>query len=75
LLAEVVLDGPAYGLNVVLVVAALLGAGWLLRRPGRAPDPLDAWLPITARNRSGRMVRILGPPEHVAAWMAVAASA
>ena len=31
-LAEVVLDGPAYGLNVLIVVAALLGAGWLLRR-------------------------------------------
>lgn len=47
-LAEVVLDGPAYGLNVVIIVAALLGAGWLVRRQGRAPDPLDAWLPITA---------------------------
>ena len=47
-LAEMVLDGPAYGLNIVIVVVALLGAGWLLRRPGRAPDPLDAWLPITA---------------------------
>ena len=47
-LAEVVLDGPAYGLNIVVVVAALLGAGWLLRRRGRAPDPLDTWLPVTA---------------------------
>jgi len=47
-LAEVVLDGPAYGVNVLIIVAALLGAGWLLRRTGRAPDPLDAWLPITA---------------------------
>lgn len=48
LLAELVLDGPAYGLNIVMVVAATLVAGWLLRRPGRAPDPLDAWLPATA---------------------------
>jgi Domain of unknown function (DUF4173) len=48
LLAELVLDGPAYGLNIVIVVAAALGAGWLLRRPERAPDPLDAWLPATA---------------------------
>ena len=32
----------------MIIVAALLGAGWLLRRSGRAPDPLDAWLPITA---------------------------
>src|SRR4029079_17706687 len=47
-LAEVVLDGPAYGVNVLIIVAALLGAGWLFRRTGRAPDPLDAWLPITA---------------------------
>ena len=47
-LAEVVLDGPAYGLNILMVVTALLGAGWLLRRHERAPDPLDAWLPITA---------------------------
>ncbi len=47
-LAEVVLDGPAYGLNVLIVVAALLGTGWILRRHERAPDPLDAWLPITA---------------------------
>ena len=47
-LAEIVVDGPAYGLNVVIIVAALLGAGWLLRRRGRAPDPLDVWLPITA---------------------------
>ncbi len=48
ILAELVLDGPAYGLNILIVVAALLGAGWLLRSRGRAPDPLDAWLPITA---------------------------
>ncbi len=47
-LAEVVLDGPAYGLNVPIVVAALLGTGWLLRRRDRAPDPLDAWLPVTS---------------------------
>lgn len=48
LLAELVLDGPAHGLNIVIVVAATLGVGWLLRRRGRAPDPLDAWLPATA---------------------------
>jgi uncharacterized protein DUF4153 len=47
-LAELVLDGPAFGVNIAIVVASLLGSGWLLRRPGRAPDPLDAWLPITA---------------------------
>ena len=48
LLAELVLDGPAYGLDIGILVAGMLGAGWLLRRPGRAPDPLDAWLPATA---------------------------
>jgi hypothetical protein len=48
LLAELILDGPAYGLNIVILVAATLGAGWLLRRRGRAPDPLDAWLPAAA---------------------------
>jgi hypothetical protein len=47
LLAELFLDGAAYGLNIVILVAAVLGAGWLLRRRGRAPDPLDAWLPVT----------------------------
>jgi len=48
LLAELVLDGPAYGLNIAIVAVAVLGVGWLLRRRGRAPDPLDAWLPATA---------------------------
>ena len=48
LLAEVVLDGPAFGLNVPVVVITVLAAAWLLRRPGRVPDPLDAWLPIVA---------------------------
>jgi Domain of unknown function (DUF4173) len=48
LLAELVLDGPALGLNVPLMTLALLSAAWLLRRPGRAPDPLDAWLPVVA---------------------------
>jgi Domain of unknown function (DUF4153) len=47
-LGEFLLDGPAYGLNVVVMVGATLAAGWLLRRPGRAVDPLDAWLPVTA---------------------------
>ena len=48
LLADVALDGPALGLNVPLLVAAILGAGWSFRRRGRAPDPLDAWLPLVA---------------------------
>jgi hypothetical protein len=48
ILAEMALDGPAWGVNVPILVAAVLGAGWLVRRRGRAPDPIDAWLPVTA---------------------------
>ena len=47
-LAEILFDGPALGLNVPIAVAALLAAGWLVRRAGTAPDPLDAWLPTAA---------------------------
>ncbi len=47
-LTEVFLDGPALGLNLVILVAASLAAAWRFRRPGRAPDPLDAWLPVAA---------------------------
>lgn len=61
LLAELVLDGPAFGLNVVILVAAILGTGWLLRRAGRAPDPLDVWLPVTALVLAG-FVAVRGDP-------------
>ena len=47
-LADIALDGPAFGLNLPILTAAMLAAAWLLRRPGRAPDPLDAWLPFSA---------------------------
>lgn len=47
-LTEVLLDGPALGLNLVVLVAVSLAAAWRFRRPGRAPDPLDAWLPVAA---------------------------
>jgi hypothetical protein len=47
-LGEIALDGPGPGINVLVMTVAVLGAAWLVRRPGRAPDPLDAWLPITA---------------------------
>ena len=48
LLAELAIDGPAFGLNVPILTAATLAGAWLLRRKDRAPDPLDAWLPVSA---------------------------
>ena len=45
---DLLLDGPAPGINVFLMTAIVLGLGWVVRRPGRAPDPIDAWLPIVA---------------------------
>ena len=48
LLAELAMDGPAIGLNAPILTAATLTAAWLLRRHDRAPDPLDAWLPLSA---------------------------
>ena len=45
---DLLLDGPAPGINVALMTAVVLGLGWVVRRRGRAPDPLDAWLPIVA---------------------------
>ena len=48
LLAELVLDGPALGINTPILVAVVLAMGWVVRRRGRAPDPLDAWLPVAA---------------------------
>lgn len=48
LVAELALDGPAFGIGVPILIASVLGLGWFVRRPGRALDPLDAWLPIGA---------------------------
>jgi hypothetical protein len=48
LLAELAIDGPAFGLNVPILMAAALAGAWFLRRKERAPDPLDAWLPVSA---------------------------
>jgi len=45
---DLLLDGPAPGINVVLMTALVLALGWVVRRQGRAPDPLDAWLPVVA---------------------------
>ncbi len=48
LLAELALDGSAFGVGVPILVTAVLLAGWAIRRSGRALDPLDAWLPVAA---------------------------
>ena len=45
---EVAFDGPAAGLNVPIVVGALLASAVAFRQPGRSFDRLDAWLPVTA---------------------------
>jgi hypothetical protein len=45
---DILLDGPAPGLNVPLMTLLVLAVAWAVRRSGRAPDPMDAWLPITA---------------------------
>jgi len=47
-LTEVLFDGPALGLNLLILVGAALAAAWRFRREGRAPDPLDTWLPVAA---------------------------
>ena len=47
-LGEIALDGPAPGINVLLMTVVVLGVAWLARRRGRAPDPIDTWLPVTA---------------------------
>ena len=46
--AELLLDRSAYGVNVPILIGLILGAGWLVRRRGVALDPLDAWLPVTS---------------------------
>src|SRR5688572_8261889 len=47
-LADIALDGPAIGVNLPVLTVTMLAAAWLFRRPGRAPDLLDAWLPVSA---------------------------
>ena len=47
-IGDVVLDGPAPGINILLMTLLVVGLAWVVRRPGRAPDPADAWLPLVA---------------------------
>ena len=48
IVAEIVIDGQAVGINYPILTALVLAAAWVVRRRGRAPDPLDAWLPVAA---------------------------
>jgi hypothetical protein len=49
LLAQLLFFDVGIGINFPLAVAALLGAGWMLRDPSRRwPHPVDRWLPAGA---------------------------
>ncbi|HVL54438.1 MAG TPA: DUF4173 domain-containing protein [Vitreimonas sp.] len=48
LAAELLLDGHAVGLNVVLAVAVLLTSMATIAGGVRRLDPMDAWIPVTA---------------------------
>jgi uncharacterized protein DUF4153 len=48
LLAEILLDRHALGLNVPLMTMAFLGAAFAVRPSGRRMDSLDLWLPLAA---------------------------
>ncbi|HTE65176.1 MAG TPA: DUF4153 domain-containing protein, partial [Candidatus Binatia bacterium] len=49
ILAQLLFFDVGIGLNLPLAVAALLGAGWLVRdRSQAAPRPTDWWLPVAA---------------------------
>jgi hypothetical protein len=47
-LAHALLFRTALGLNLVLIVAALLASALILRRPAARLDRLDAWIPLAA---------------------------
>lgn len=46
--AQVLVVGQSIGINLILWVALVLTAAWLLRRPTTGPDRLDLWLPVAA---------------------------
>jgi hypothetical protein len=47
-LAQALVFRTAHGLNLVLIVAALLACALILRRPAARLDRLDAWIPLAA---------------------------
>jgi hypothetical protein len=77
-LAELLLDGPALGINVLLITVVMLVAAWLVRRRGTAPDPLDAWLPVAAMTCAAAVAltgdRFLALVDSAAAFAFVGAS-
>lgn len=48
LAAQYLFVGQRPGLNVLLWIALVLGATWLLRRPGARIERADVWLPAGA---------------------------
>ena len=47
-LADVLFDGPAFGINLVIAVVALLAAAGAVRRSDAPFHRADAWLPVSA---------------------------
>jgi len=45
---QLLVVGQTVGLNLLLWVALVLAAAWLLRRPTTGPAILDVWLPVAA---------------------------
>jgi hypothetical protein len=48
LVGQLLLVGQTVGINLLLWVALVLAAAWLLRRPNTGLDRLDLWLPVAA---------------------------
>ena len=48
LLVQLLFFAVPLGINLVVLIGALLAAGWLVRGAGARLDPVDAWLPVGA---------------------------
>lgn len=46
--AQVLVVRQSVGINLIVWVALVLAAAWLLRRPTTRPDKFDLWLPVAA---------------------------
>jgi hypothetical protein len=47
-LADALFDGPAFGINLLIAVVALVAAAVAVRRPNAPFERMDAWLPVSA---------------------------